>query len=40
MGSDKPTNLELLQRAVDLCGEVGRPVATTAQTIEMLGLPG
>jgi uncharacterized protein (DUF849 family) len=39
MGDDKPSNLELLQRAVDLCAEVGRPVATIAQTVEMLGLP-
>jgi uncharacterized protein (DUF849 family) len=35
----KPTNLELVEEAVKLCAEVGRPVATTAQTEQILGLP-
>ena len=39
MGDDKPTNVEIVQRAVDLCGEVGRPVASIGQTVELLGLP-
>src|SRR5687768_7294407 len=35
----KPTNLELLDEAIALCAEVGRPVATCAQAAAMLGLP-
>ncbi len=38
-GEDDPTNLELVEAAVRLCAEVGRPVATPAQTIDSLGLP-
>ncbi|WP_419850991.1 3-keto-5-aminohexanoate cleavage protein [Candidatus Poriferisocius sp.] len=34
-----PTNQELLAEAVALCNEVGRPVATCAETAEMLALP-
>ena len=34
-----PTNLELLEQAKALCASVGRPLATTAQTIQILGLP-
>ena len=34
-----PTNLELVEQAVALAGEVGRPIATTEQAVEMLGLP-
>ena len=34
-----PSNEELLREAVELCAKVGRPVATTAQTAELLGLP-
>jgi uncharacterized protein (DUF849 family) len=34
-----PTNQELLAEAVALCNEVGRPVATCAETAEMLDLP-
>lgn len=34
-----PTNQQLLAEAVELCEEVGRPVATCAETAEMLGLP-
>ena len=35
-----PSNEELLNEARDLCREVGRPLATTAETVEILGLPG
>ncbi len=35
----KPTNIELLHEAVALCADVGRPIATTAQTVEILGVP-
>jgi 3-keto-5-aminohexanoate cleavage enzyme len=35
----KPTNAELVQRAVELAAEVGRPVATTAEAAEILELP-
>ena len=34
-----PTNQELLAEAVALCNEVGRPIATCAQTADMLNLP-
>jgi uncharacterized protein (DUF849 family) len=34
-----PTNLELVEQAVALAGEVGRPIATTAQAVQLLGLP-
>ena len=34
-----PTNQELLAEAVALCHEVGRPIATCAETAEMLELP-
>lgn len=34
-----PTNQELLAEAVALCNEVGRPIATCAQTADMLDLP-
>ena len=34
-----PTNQELLAEAVALCNEVGRPIATCAQTADMLHLP-
>lgn len=34
-----PTNQELLAEAVALCNEVGRPIATCAETAEMLSLP-
>ncbi|MCY4036417.1 MAG: 3-keto-5-aminohexanoate cleavage protein [bacterium] len=34
-----PTNQELLAEAVALCDEVGRPIATSAETAEMLALP-
>jgi len=35
----KPTNAELVDEAVKLCASVGRPVATPAETAELLGLP-
>ena len=34
-----PTNEELMREAVELCAKVGRPVATTAETEKLLGLP-
>lgn len=34
-----PANVEQVQKAVALCAEVGRPVATAEQAREMLGLP-
>ncbi len=37
-GPDKPTNLQLLEAAIKLCAEVGRPIATPAQTREILGI--
>jgi len=37
-GERHPTNLQLLNEAVDLCGRLGRPVATPTQTREILGL--
>jgi uncharacterized protein (DUF849 family) len=37
-GPDQPTNLALLQAAVALCAELGRPVATPAQARAMLGI--
>jgi hypothetical protein len=39
IGEGAPSNLELVQQAVALCNEVGRPVATPTQTIDILGLP-
>jgi uncharacterized protein (DUF849 family) len=35
----KPTNLELVQEAVSLCHEVGRPVASCAEAARILALP-
>jgi len=34
-----PSNAELLRETVDLCSAVGRPLATTKETVEILGLP-
>ncbi len=39
MGSDKPTNEEIVACAVALCEEVEVPVATTEQAAQILGLP-
>jgi uncharacterized protein (DUF849 family) len=38
-GKRAPSNQELVREAVDLCRSVGRPLATRAQTAEILGLP-
>jgi 3-keto-5-aminohexanoate cleavage enzyme len=38
-GDRSPTNVELVEEAVALCREVGRPVATPAQAVGVLGLP-
>jgi len=35
-GPGQPTNLEILERATKLCAEVGRAVATPAETAELL----
>jgi 3-keto-5-aminohexanoate cleavage enzyme len=34
-----PTNVELVEAAVALAGEVGRPIATTAEAVSLLALP-
>ncbi len=34
-----PSNEELMREAIELCAKVGRPIATMAETTEMLGLP-
>jgi uncharacterized protein (DUF849 family) len=38
-GRRTPSNQELVREAVALCEQVGRPLATRAQTAEILGLP-
>ncbi len=38
-GPDTPTNEELVRRAVALCQQSGRPVATSGQAAEILRLP-
>jgi 3-keto-5-aminohexanoate cleavage enzyme len=38
-GDRTPTNRELVEEAVELCGEVSRPVATSAQAAQLLDLP-
>lgn len=38
VGPDTPTNLDLLEAAVKLCAEVGRPVATPDQAKAILGI--
>ena len=35
----QPTNVELVEQAVSLCDEVGRPVATCDDATEILDLP-
>ncbi|MFT4563867.1 MAG: 3-keto-5-aminohexanoate cleavage enzyme [Gammaproteobacteria bacterium] len=37
-GKNKPSNLELLSAAIDLCSQVGRPIATRPEAAEILGL--
>lgn len=39
LGAGQPTNVELVQRAVALCQEVGGPVATPAVAAALLGVP-
>lgn len=38
-GDRQPSNPQLVAEAVELCAEVGRPVATCAQTAQILDLP-
>lgn len=38
-GDRTPTNVELIDEAVELCAKAGRPVATPGQAAEILGLP-
>lgn len=38
-GPEHPTNQELVERAVALCEQVGRPVATPLDTARILDLP-
>lgn len=38
-GDRLPSNVELVEEAVALCREVGRPVATPSQAVETLGIP-
>jgi len=37
-GSPVPTNAELVRAAVELCAQVGRPVATASEAGELLGI--
>ncbi|HEY3670315.1 MAG TPA: 3-keto-5-aminohexanoate cleavage protein [Acidimicrobiia bacterium] len=37
--AQSPTNVELVEHAVALATEVGRPIATTEQAVSVLGLP-
>ena len=39
MGSDKPSNEEIVARSVELCSEVGLPVATAQDAERILALP-
>jgi uncharacterized protein (DUF849 family) len=39
MGGDTPSNEEIVGRSVELCHQVGVPVATTADAVRVLGLP-
>ena len=36
----RPTNVELVTEAVELCASVGRPVATCTEAADLLGVPG
>jgi uncharacterized protein (DUF849 family) len=38
-GDRTPTNVELVQEAVAACAAAGRPIATSDQAAELLGLP-
>ena len=39
-GPRKPSNLQLVEEAVALCQEVGRPVASCAEAAKAIRLPG
>jgi uncharacterized protein (DUF849 family) len=39
-GDRQPTNLELVNEAVAVCADEGRPVASCADAARILGLPG
>jgi len=39
-GDEQPSNEELVRRAVVLCEEIGRSVATSADAVQILDLPG
>jgi 3-keto-5-aminohexanoate cleavage enzyme len=39
VGRDQPTNAEVVARAVELCAEVGRPVATPDEAAQLLDIP-
>ena len=39
VGDGQPSNVELVEAAVRLCREVGRPIATLVQTAQLLGIP-
>ena len=38
-GDRRPSNVELVEEAVALCAEVGRPVASPAEAVRTLGVP-
>jgi uncharacterized protein (DUF849 family) len=38
-GDRTPSNVELVEEAVALCAQADRPVATSAQAADILGLP-
>jgi len=38
-GNGEPANVELVERAVELCGRKGRAIATAAEAAEILGIP-
>lgn len=35
-GPDKPSNLDIVEAAIELCSEIGRPLATRAETASLL----
>ena len=38
-GPEQPTNLELVERAIEVAAEVGRPIASSAEAAVLLDLP-
>ncbi len=38
-GDSKPSNRELIEQVVAIAREAGRPIATSAQAAEIMGLP-